>query len=345
MANEAANEKVAEGQGGQAAAPEASAVPKELADEIEGAVGDVVASIEKDRAERIAKENARQAGGQKPQEDPPEKPSDKPKQDLPSGETRSGEKPEGDTPPNGDKGKDGEGDKPEPIPDALVERAIKAGMPYADVRSFKKQDALERVIGVLEKKHGAEGGDAAGGEKKGGDGEADLVADIPDLDPDKYDEEVVKGFKAMKDIIRRQQQMLAGQQSEGKARDAAWFDSQVAALGKDYVEAVGVGDRSKLVVGSPQSAKFAELESKFNVLAAGYKAAGKDVGRETVFKEAVAVVLGDVAAKVEATLKSEELERRKKMHVNRPSGNRATDKPDAFSEAAEVLDRKFFGKK
>lgn len=342
-----ANEKTGEGQGEQTAAPaapEASGLPRELTDEIEGAVSDVVATIEREQADRVAKSTGRPAEEQKPAEEQTPAPE---KKDLPPGEDRPGEKAEGDTPPNGeDEGKDGEGDEPAQIPDALVERAIKAGMPYADVRSFKKPDALERVIGVLEKKRAAtDGGDSAGGEKAGGDGEADIVAAIPDLDPDKYDEEVVNGFKAMKDIIRKQQEVITGMRGDGKARDAAWFDSQVAALGEAYVEAVGAGDRSKLASGSPQAAKLAELEGKFNVLAAGYKAAGKDVSRETVFKEAVAVVLGDVAAKAEASLKSAELEKRKKLHINRPSGSRATPRTDAFSDVADTLDRKYFGKK
>jgi hypothetical protein len=199
---------------------------------------------------------------------------------------------------------------------------------------------------VLEKKRAdADGDGSAGGEKSGGGEAADPVAAIPDLDPEKYDEEVVNGFKAMKDIVRKQQEVIAGLRGDGKARDAAWFDSQVAALGQEYVAAVGAGDRSKLVSNSPQAAKFAELESKFNVLAAGYKADGKDVSRETVFKEAVAIVMGDVQAKAEATLKSAELEKRKKLHINRPTASKATPKQDAFSDVADTLDRKYFGKK
>jgi len=229
---------------------------------------------------------------------------------------------------------------PVAITDALVERAVKSGMSIADAKAFQTADALERICSVLEKR---------GEVKKVDEVEAQVVEDpfaaIPDLDPNEYDEKVVAGFKAMKDIIKKQHEALTDMRRDGSSREAvSFFDSQVAALGKAYAPVVGEGDRSKLDPKSPQAKTRAELESKFNVLTAGYKAAGQDIAKETVFNEAVSLVMGDVQAKATAAEKSAALDKRARLHLARPAGTEHKPQADAFADTAAALDRKFFGK-
>ena len=308
-------------------------VSDSLKGEIEGAVNTTVAQIEKEREERSEK------SGKGKTDVPPDK-----VQDGDEGGNTDGKEGEG----NADEGKGGE---PEPIADDLIERAVTAGMKISDAKSFKDAKALERVVGVMETRKagesGAKDGDKAG--DKGGDksgGEKDPLDAIPDLDPSVYDEKVVAGFKAMKDIIRAQRDEIKATKGEGEARSkASWFDSQVAALGEAFVEHVGNGDRSKVVAGSPQAGKLATLEEKFGVLEAGYKAAKKDVSRDAVFKEAVSIVLGDVQAKADATIRSKELDSRRRQHISRPSGAKQSPTADPFEDVAAQLDRKFFNKK
>jgi len=324
-----ANEKKEEAAAAEVKTEEPGILSKETTDEIDGAVNAVVEQVEKDRAERVAKENAG-------------KPASEAKKDLPPPEDQDGDDGKGEKPPDGkDKGEKAGEVEPEAVPDALIERAVKAGMSISDAKSFQKADALERFCAMLEKR---DGGDA---DKKKDEGKEadDPLAAIPDLDPEKYDEAVVAGFKGMKDIIRKQQEVINGLHGDGKSRDAAWFDSKVAALGEAFVEAVGNGDRSKLDPNGPQAKKLAELESKVKVLSAGYKADGKDVSRETVFNEAVAIVLGDVQAKAEAALKSGELEKRKRQHIARPSGAGMKPTTNVYDDVAAKLDQKYFGKK
>jgi hypothetical protein len=317
--------------------PDTASLPKDFLDELDGAVCGVVETVERERAQRIA---AREIPAKSESKDKPE-----PKQDLPPTEVQDGDGKGAEAPTGVDKEKkaDEGGQPPELIPDALVERAIKAGMSISDARSFKKADALERVTGILEKRRVAGDQEAAGDDKK--DEADDPLAAIPDLDPEKYDEGVVNVVKALKDVIRKQNGVIQGLHSDGKARNASWFDSQVATLGEAYVEAVGDGNRSKMDPNSPQAKKVAELESKFKVLSAGYKAAGAEINNETVFEEAVAIVLGDVKAKAETALKGAELEKRKKLHIARPSGAGVKPTTNVEDDVASELDRKYFGKK
>jgi len=231
------------------------------------------------------------------------------------------------------------------IADTLIERAVKAGLGIADARSFKTANALENVCATLEKRTVPakdEGGETQEEEAEDADS---LLAAIPDLDPEDYDEKVVAGFKAMKSLIAAQQNVIKGMKNEGKSRDASWFDGQIAALGVDYVEAVGTGDRSKLVAGSPQAEKLGELENKFSVLSAGYKAAGQDVEQKAVFNEAVQLVMGDVTEGAAEAKKRDALAKRSKLHISRPSGADIKPKTDALADAADALDTKYFGKK
>lgn len=303
-------------------------VSTDLRAEIDGAVETVVSGLE---AERQARDVAADV-----------------KKDVETEVDTSVDGSGGKTPEDGKKGDDDAGVIPPAITDALVERAVKAGMSISDAKTFQTADALDRMCSMLEKREAGDG-KGAGADGKGKDEkveeEVDPLAAIPDLDPEKYDENVVAGFKAMKDIIRKQHEAITGMRGEGKSRDVSWFDGQVAALGEGFVEAVGTGDRSKLDPNGPQAKTLAALNDKFTVLSEGYKAAGKDMSRDSVFKEAVSIVLGDVQAKAEATVKAGELAKRSRLHIARPSGGSQKAATDAFSDVASDLDRKFFGKK
>lgn len=255
------------------------------------------------------------------------------KTDLQPGAVQPGEELGGKSPSAGkadEATNDGGEASPDAVTDTHVERAVKAGMAIADAKSFRDAKALERVCAALEKK--VEGAPAA----KVDDPppvkteEADLFAAIPDLDPELYDEKVVAGFKAMKDLIRGQHAVISElTKAGGKAKAETWFEGQISALG-DAVAA-----------GGPEAA---ELQDKFDILTAGYKAAGKTVEPEAIFKEAVRVVLGDVDAKASSDAKAASLGKRAGQHLSRPSGNRNVAGGDVLSDVAELVDKKFFKK-
>lgn len=218
------------------------------------------------------------------------------------------------------------------ITDAHLERAVKAGMTIADAKTFQDAEALDRVITMLEDKKKDDGVD--GDADAGSDADEDLLKGIPDLDPEDYDENVVAGFKALKGIIGSLQATIKGLQTDSAARNTSWFDTQVAGLGKEASETL-----------KTLPAKLQDLKDKFDVLSVGYKSSGKSIDQGIIFKEAVAVVLGDVEAKAASAVKADELKKRKAKHVSRPADSSTVKKAgDVFENVAETVHEKFFKK-
>jgi hypothetical protein len=234
--------------------------------------------------------------------------------------------------------------KPVEIGDSHIERAIKAGMSIADAKEFKSPAALERFCSMLEAKK-ADKPDGKDAKPVAHDELLNDINAIPDLDPAEYDEKVVAVFKALKGIVLRQHSTIGDMRDNQTRGEGNWFDNQIAALGDGVVDAVGKGTKEKLDPKSSQAAKRNEIEDKFSVLSAGYKAAGKPVEREAVFSEAVKLVLGDVAAKQSETEKAAVLAKRATQHISRPNGSRNAPSSDPLADVAGALDRKFFDKK
>ncbi len=223
--------------------------------------------------------------------------------------------------------------KPSAIDDAIIERAVKAGMNMSEVRQYPNAGLLAIACNRLEvsakKVSDTTGSQDGAGGKKEEKGEADLLAAIPDLDPKEYDENIVSGFKAMKDIIRQQHETIKSMRGD-QGKD--WMTSQI--------EGMGITEALKA---APE--KREALQAKFDVLTAGYKAAGKDVGRDVILKEAASLtVAGDITAADEA-VKKEKLAKRSGQQIARPSGHRQQPKGDAFADVAEELNLKYFSKK
>lgn len=222
--------------------------------------------------------------------------------------------------------------KPDAIGDSLLERAIKAGMSMAEARQYPNAGLLTIALGRMEssaKKAEGSADSQNGVKKETAVAEEDLLGGVPDLDPDEYDEKIVAGFKAMKDIIRKQHETIKEMRG---GQSADWFASQVAGLGAGVAETL-----------TPE--KRDALKTKFDVLTAGYKAAGHDVDRGNVFREAASLTISEEIASASSTEKNAKLERRAGQHIARPSGHRQQPKGDAFDDVAGELDRKFFDKK
>lgn len=261
------------------------------------------------------------------------------------------EKPDGETVTTEVVDKGGEATPPEVVPeevtDSHVERAVKAGMSISDAKSFKDAKALERICGIMEKNSKPPEKPAEVVPEVDALSELDkMIAEIPvDLDPEVYDEEMIKSNKATKAIMIAQQKLLRELvKTKSDSGASTWFDQQVTALGKDYVEAIGEGATSGLDPKSPQAVKRDALLSKVKVLEAGYKAAGIEIGKSEVFREATSLVLGDVVVKAAEKARKAELEQRSSQHISRPSGSRAVPKATPEEETAAAIDKKFMQK-
>ncbi len=304
-----------------------------LSKEIEGAVDTVAAENKKAKA---------------PDKKSDPKPTDPDNEDLldgdddlPPDENRSGDDEGGDAPDGAKKEDQRKPDDEPSVPDELIERAVKAGMTIADARSFKDADALGRTCSLLEAKAESGTPDEKGEQGDGADEKEDkelveLIGKIPELDPDLYDEKVIEVVSAMREVSKalatRAQALKLENAELRKARSGdeslTWMDSQVTGMGKAYEDAL-----------KAEPAKRAELQEKFTVLEAGYKAAGKEVTRESVFQEAATLVLKDAAAKAEEAERAEALKKRSKQHINRPGGSRVAPKGDPLEEIAAEVDK------
>jgi len=311
-------------------------VDSKLSDEIEGAVTTMVEAKNQEPGEKDEKPNVDKEDGEK----------NLPLDDADSNDEDSGNDDDDSLKEEGDGKSDDDAEESDEIKDEQVERAIKAGMTIAEARSFKDAKALDRICSILEK---SAGGDSASEKQDENKDEEDEILkeldSITDLDPAEYDEKIVDGFKVMKGIIRKQHEIIGGLKRSAESGTEDWVDTRISGLGDGYKDAVGIGPSSGLNPNSAQAVKRADLKEKFEILSAGYQAARKDVSREAIFKEAVSLVLGDVEEVAKENDRKEKLAKRSSQHISRPNGAKTTPASDAFDEAAEDLDRKFFGKK
>ncbi len=285
-------------------------ISAELTQEIEGAVN---VAAEKAEAERKAleeevKKQEQQEVAEEPEQEQEQKAATK-KEELPEEE------------PN-DK-------KPPAITDDLIERAVKAGLSLKDAKEFTNSELLARMVERLEETTKPADEKPPAGETKAGDDPAFKIDDIPDLDPEEYDEEVVAGFKTMKALIKQQSEELAALRSGNTSGDA--ITTQLQKLGKEYADAAPAG-----------SGERAELEKKLRILKAGYKAAGEEVADGDLFAEAAKFVLGDVIGEKKEAQKAEQLAKRRQLHLSRPSGSADKPKGDPLAEIAREVDAAFF---
>jgi len=223
-------------------------------------------------------------------------------------------------------------DEDSSITDEQLERAIKVNMSIADARTFPNAKALDSALTILEAhtKVADKDDDAGDGDVETVD---DLLAKIPDLDPGTYDEGIVSAVNALKDLVGSQAKTIEGLKNDGAAKAGNWFSDRVADLSESYTEAL-----------KAEPAKREALKGKFDVLSAGYKASGSEVGQSEVFKEALSIVMGDVAAKDAEAVTQAKLASRKKQHVAKPSSSKVLPKADAEEQTAKDIDEKFSSK-
>jgi hypothetical protein len=289
---------------------EVTTVNDELTQEIEGAVTNVVEQAEAERKERQQSAAPAADGQQAATTD----------DDGDGGDTANADT------------KDGDKDGDKAVTDDLIERAVKAGLSLKDAQSMTDPELLTRVVERIESIKKAADEKLPAGEKKEDaqdDDASDPLDGIPDLDPEEYDEKIVAGFKAMKDIIKLQRQELSAMKTRSGG-DGDAITKQLQKLGQDYADAAPAG-----------SGERAELEKKLRVLKAGYKAAGEEIAENDLFAEAAKMVLGDVVDEGKAASKADQVAARKKLHLGRPSGTSIKPKGDVFEDVAKEIDAVF----
>jgi len=228
------------------------------------------------------------------------------------------------------------------ISDDLMTRAVQAGMSVSDAKAIKNATALENVCKTLEAARKTEPTEeeAAAAAKAKEESVDDIFKDLPTLDPEEYDENLVKLVDGLKGIILSQNTQIAANKAEKGNAEANFVDTQINALGPEFVERIGV--TGKVVADSPQAKTRDAVRAKFDVLKAGYEATKTEVDQTVVFSEAVGMVMGDVVATSKDAATIAALEKRGKHSTAKPgSGKVKAPNPSAADAAEEALDKKY----
>lgn len=264
----------------------------------------------------------------------------------------------------GGEGGSGEGDegggeaeqKDTPVSDHAIEQAVLLGVSVADAKGFRNEESLLRLVGSLrDAKESSERKDML--DKSEDLEEGDVLDNLPELDPEKYEPEVLAAFKSLTDVVRKQQESIsefrAQQNAASEVSNAAvardveqWFDKQINDLGGDFTEALGAGGYGDLAQGSSQLAKRDQIAEQMAVMLSGYQQTGiRAPAREEVFNSACNTVLRDEFAKIKDKKVSGKLEKRKSQHIQRAGGAKTKTSVSPMEETAQILDEKFFSKK
>ena len=209
--------------------------------------------------------------------------------------------------------------------DALVERAIRAGLTLADAKAFTTKESAERILAVLEEKSTSTKG------KKDDDSAEEPAGELslPELDEsvlDDLDPSIAGFIKSQNAALKALSAEVSTLKKAGTTAEAkGFFETQYGALDekvRSHVDAV----------------KKTQLKQKFDLLEKGYKAAGEKVDRETIFKEAVSITLSDAMAKAAAEAKSAKVASRKGLVIAPPGGSSGrTPKVVGDGEYADII--------
>lgn len=221
------------------------------------------------------------------------------------------------------------------IDDSLAERAVRAGLSLADVKSIKSKDALESILGRLESKS-AKGDEGPGGEDGPAADDEEEEDPLADIDWDEFDPQIARAMKYMQSqnaALRKEVKSL--KRAGESAQTQSFFEQQFGRLDENvrrHVDAVAK----------------AKLKQKFDMLEAGYKAVKADVKRADVFREAARLALGDKLDRGAAETEAARLAKRRELAIAQPTRARGESRPqktgdDIDREIAAVLEEKFPG--
>lgn len=242
------------------------------------------------------------------------------------------------------------------LSDELLTRAAQAGIPLVHSRKFESEEAL---LGAVE--HYEKAWEQAEAETTPA---KDPLGELPQLDPDVHDPQVIEQFGRLTDIIKQERE---ANQTEAKAMEerlqamedlqadtiqatreaediesANWFDKQISGLGKDFQEALGEGESTSLNVQSKQYANRANIAKQISVMESGYEVQGMKVpSRDKLFEQAARTILQDEYQQVHERKLSGELEKRAGQHISRAGGQNVSGAQSPKEFAAAELVRKF----
>lgn len=244
------------------------------------------------------------------------------------------------------------GSPPVSFSNKTLSDAIRHGLTFSEAKSFNSEAELSDFTARLARDRIAD--------EREQEQVVDPFTDLPKLDPDNYDQEVIEMFDRLTGIVKGQYETINDfqqsqknfQQQHQEAQNSAnlievegWFDKQVSELGDDFKEDLGDGSFSSLDRNGSQYQKRDEIATKMSILIAGHKTNNLPVPtREEIFNTATQMVLSERYGKIESNKLSTKLRNQSKQHIqraNKPSSSVAKTPEDEDKELADLLDEKF----
>ena len=239
------------------------------------------------------------------------------------------------------------------LTDALLERAVEAGISLGHARKFDSEAQLLDTVEHYEKVFEQAAVDAAPVAK-------DPFADLPTLDPEVHDAGVIEKFDRLTEIIKQEREVNQGVEErlkaveghQGEASQATqrantaeaerWFNGQISGLGKDFFTALGEGDSTSLDQNGSQFAKREGIAKQVSVMYSGYDAQGlTPPPRDELFATAARSVLHDEFQKQHNEKLSGDLKKRAGQHIERVGGRKISPKQSPHDYAVAELEAKF----
>jgi len=227
--------------------------------------------------------------------------------------------------------------------EALLERAVRAGLTLADANNMPDDQSLSNVIGRVEA--AKQRRQKVPKEKQ----ETDLLSEIPDLDPEEYPEEVISAFKGLKGAVSEQQKTIkALTQSQQNQQQAAivarneefteWFDGQVKDLGKDYIDTLGEGDYKSLTAKETKLARNKVIRYMDHVHNDAKAEGRKAPNDEDTFKLAVEKAFPDKTNKIKGRKITKKAAARSRQVLNTPRDTNGQFASEIYSEDTRTDD-------
>jgi hypothetical protein len=203
------------------------------------------------------------------------------------------------------------------VDDALTERAIRAGFTLAEVKAIADGATLARIVDRL-LDAGEKPKDDVDSKGENEEAEIDaLLANIPDLDPEEYPDELVSTFGAMKGAIKELLGEVKGLRSNGGPQ-VLWTDALIAGLSDGFLDVMGKDNYADLPSSGPQRAARDKLSRHIDFARQDAELSGDKITDAQAFETAVSTAFSDIVKSEKGKAVKAAASQRARQAVNRP---------------------------
>lgn len=264
--------------------------------------------------EELLKSEEDQDAGPTPEEIQAEYEWDEPDDDEDEGEKLADDDPAGE-------GKEKSAEEEAGETAELLSRAKDLGLTEDEISVFADNPAaLSKTLDLLEKKREGGGGEEEKGKAAAEEGDEEEIP-FPELDPELYDEPIVKGFQVAKVELAR----LRAQVKQMTVQNyAMWLDAEFSELtdGEEgYAEVFGKGPARKLDRAGEPYKNRQKVVAEIDALAAGMLQKGQELpSDDELLAKAIRSALGDRLDEAKNKANHKKLQdRRRSTFTNRPT--------------------------